>query len=285
MMRHATLLARKDTRDFGSRLARFAPLVFVSAASVVVASPTVDRYVESRDAYIERFSGTDELDTGAYEDALVDLEQQLRAIVAPMAIEGFPGAGRISLEGLTRGELGFGQVDGIRFDSKREWMLETTVTLLDRYVAAHAELPRDLTALSGTGDFYRRALTVDAAVTPFAEIPLEHTSGASHARALLGLTAQDIGPFVPEDIFVFVVTGDRVFVVRSSPAAEVTEIPRCREAWNASTDRQHVEERAFDAWRSCFQQHASEQPYFVALRQQAQSVVDRLRLASGTGAR
>ena len=60
-----------------------------------------------------------------------------------------------------------------------------------------AKLPKDLAELSKTGEFYVRAITAEAAVTYFAEIPVKSANGKSYVHAFLGLTAQDIGPVIP----------------------------------------------------------------------------------------
>src|SRR6266581_4712096 len=75
------------------------------------------------------------------------------------------------------------------------------------------------------------AFTAGEAVTYFAEIPVKSPNEKSYVRAFLGLTAQDIGPFIPKDIFVFVTKGNRILAVQSPAATEITEIPQCRSEW------------------------------------------------------
>src|SRR5205823_13398464 len=76
-----------------------------------------------------------------------------------------------------------------------------------------------------------RAITAESAVTYFAEIPVKSPNEKSYVRAFLGLTAQDIGPFIPKDIFVFVTKGNRILAVQSPAATEITEIPQCKNEW------------------------------------------------------
>ena len=117
-------------------------------------------------------------------------------------------------------------------------------------------------------------------------------------NAFLGLTAQDIGPFIPKEVFVFVSDGDRVFLVHTPAKAEITEIPQCRDEWdkyqkksseafeeyrasglnNEKAFQEHVryEEEGFEAYHYCYVREAKNQQYFALLKNQVQLIVDRL---------
>src|SRR5437867_1943553 len=209
----------------------------------LVAASLEEKYFETRDNFIRQFEKSIAPDwmTAMKKDehaldeqdkrALAELEKQLKAIVGPVNVEGFPKQGKINLETLQNGDLGFGQVDGLRFSSKQEYLFVTTDNILKKYLAGQPKLPKDLAELSKTGEFYLRAITAESAVTYFAEIPVKSANGKSYVRAFLGLTAQDIGPFIPKDIFVFVMKGNRILAVQSPAATEITEIPQCRNEW------------------------------------------------------
>jgi len=169
---------------------------------------------------------------------------------------------------------------------------------LKKYLAGQPKLPKDLAELSKTGEFYLRAITAESAVTYFAEIPVKSANGKSYVRAFLGLTAQDIGPFIPKDIFVFVTNGNRILAVQSPAATEITEIPQCRNEWERfakkSSDAMEVyrssglnnqkafdestqyEEQGFEAYQRCYDREARNQKFFASIKKQAQSIVDRL---------
>jgi hypothetical protein len=169
---------------------------------------------------------------------------------------------------------------------------------LKKYLAGQPELPKDLAELSRTGEFYVRAITAESAVTYFAEIPVKSANGKSYVHAFLGLTAQDIGPFIPKDIFVFVTNGNRILAVQSPAATEITEIPKCRNEWErfakknsdamevyrssgsnnqkASDESVQYEEQGFEAYHRCYDREAKNQKFFASLKKQAQSIVDRL---------
>ena len=170
---------------------------------------------------------------------------------------------------------------------------------MKKYLAGQPKLPKDLAELSKTGEFYLRAITAESAVTYFAEIPVKSANGKSYVRAFLGLTAQDIGPFIPKDIFVFVMKGNRILAVQSPAAIEITEIPQCRSEWERFARKksdadevyrssgltnekafdegvQHIEQQGFEAYQRCYDREAKNQKFFASLKKQAQSIVDRL---------
>jgi len=170
---------------------------------------------------------------------------------------------------------------------------------LKKYLAGQPKLPKDLAELSKTGEFYLRAITAESAVTYFAEIPVKSANGKSYVRAFLGLTAQDIGPFIPKEIFVFVTKGNRILAVQSPAATEITEIPQCRNEWEKFAKKkadanelyrssglnnekafdervQQYEQQGFEAYQRCYDREAKNQKFFAYLKKQAQSIVDRL---------
>jgi len=280
----------------------------LSAPMTLVAASPEEKYFETRDNFIREFEkASTPLDSLAEQDqhaldekdkhALAELEKQLKAIVGPVNVEGFPKEGKINLLTLQK-DYGFGQVDGLSFSAKQEYLFVTTDNILKKYLAEQPKLPKDLAELSKTGEFYVRAITAEAAVTYFAEIPVKSANGKSYVRAFLGLTAQDIGPFIPKDIFIFVTNGNRILAVQSPAATEITEIPQCRNEWErfakkkadanelyrssglndqkAFDESVQYEQQGFEAYQRCYEREAKNQKFFASLKKQAQSIVDRL---------
>jgi len=270
------------------------------APMTLVAASLEEKYFETRDNFIRQFEKASvPIDVLDEKDrhALAELEKQLKPIIGPVNVEGFPKEGKINLLTL-EDDYGFGQVDGLSFSAKQEELFVTTDTILKKYLAGQPELPKDLAELSKTGEFYVRAITAEAAVTYFAEIPVKSANGKSYVHAFLGLTAQDIGPFIPKDIFVFVTNGNRILAVQSPAATEITEIPQCRNEWEsfakkksdamevyrssdsknqkASDESVEYEEQGFEAYHRCYEREAKNQKFFASLKKQAQSIVDRL---------
>ena len=102
----------------------------------LVAASLEEKYFETRDNFIREFEkASTPLDSLAEQDAhaldekdehaLAELEKQLKAIVGPVNVEGFPKKGKINLLTLQK-DYGFGQVDGLRFSAKQEYLFVTT---------------------------------------------------------------------------------------------------------------------------------------------------------------
>jgi len=271
----------------------------------LVAASLEEEYFETRDNFIRQFS-TPSSPEANYEKvlsklrkALSKLEKQLQLIIGPVDVAHFPKRGKINLETLEQGDGGFGQVDGLRFDSKDELLFVTTMGLLNSYLQQHKELPTELGKLAKAEEFYSLAFYWDEAVTHFAEVPVRTTNDKSFAYAFLGLWAQDIGPFPPKTLFVFFANGDRVFVVSTEVQSNIDQIAECKDVWDgfkkksdaasaayqaselkdqkATDDTVRYEEEGFRAYCQCFEQRAKTEPFFKQLTKQAQTLVDSLQ--------
>src|SRR6266446_5160730 len=270
----------------------------LSAPRTLVAASLEEKYLETRDNFIRQFSTPSSPEANSDEKALSKLEKQLQLIIGPVDIAHFPKRGKINLETLYQ-DAGFGQLDGLRFDSKHELLFVTTTGLLNSYLQQRKELPTELGKLAKAEEFYSVALYWDEAVTHFAEVPVRTTNDKSFAYAFLGLWAQDIGPFPPKTLFVFFANGDRVFVVSTDVQSSIDQIAECKDVWdgfkkksdaafaayqaselkeqNASDDMVRYEEEGFRAYCRCFEQRAKMEPFFKQLTEQAQSLVDNLQ--------
>ncbi|RJR35856.1 MAG: hypothetical protein C4576_24560 [Desulfobacteraceae bacterium] len=103
---------------------------------------------------------------------------------------------------------------------------------------------------------------------------------------------------MPGEIFVFTSTGERVLIVYSPAETDVAEIRECKEEWErfsrrsaealdvyrssklkdkkAIDDSFRYREQGFEAYRRCFGREATKQPFFLPLKRQVQSILDRL---------
>src|SRR6266566_1959322 len=109
--------------------------------TLLAASPE-EKYFETRDNFIREFEkaastpidSLTEQDQHALDEqdkrALAELEKQLKPIVGAVNVDGFPKQGKINLETLQNGDLGFGQVDGLRFTANQEYLFVTTDNIL-----------------------------------------------------------------------------------------------------------------------------------------------------------
>jgi hypothetical protein len=95
----------------------------LSNAAAAPLSPSLeDRYIAARDQAIQKFSK--EYDAGKFDDAAqkaedaarADLQAQLSAILGEPAYPGF-GPAALNVETLSKGDEGFGMLDGLQFDA------------------------------------------------------------------------------------------------------------------------------------------------------------------------
>lgn len=272
-------------------------LLCIAGQSKAASSPQ-DEYFKTRDGFIHQFSTASTPEDSSDEKALLKLEKQLQLIIGPVRVAPFPKRGKINLETLYK-EGGFGQVDGLRFDSKNELLFVTTTGLLNNYLHQHKELPTELYKLAKAEEFYSLVFSWDVAVTHFAEVPVHTTNDKSFAYAFLGLCAQDIGLFLPKHLFVFFANGDRVFVVLAEVQSNINQIAECKDVWDkfkiksdaafatyraselknnkAIDDAHRYEEEGFKAYCRCFERKAKKESFFKQLTMQAQAIVDNIQ--------
>jgi hypothetical protein len=272
-----------------------------------------DAYLAARDRYIAQFKPKpgagepDERTTKAEQRARADLEAQLRKIIGPSPVKGFPPQGSSNLQGLVEGELGFGQLDALTYATKdgKLRLVVTTPTLLSRWLARHKNwwkannVPQDVNAALRSESFYTQAISSDASIARFAEIPVTKPASASTAYAMLSMSRQDIGPGVPEEIIVSVARPDRVFILSAAASTKITPIKACDAVWEASERKAKTlydayqasglkDQKVFDqytrtqeegdaAFRRCFNERAKNEPFFAALTRQTQELVNRLQ--------
>ncbi|WP_377810297.1 hypothetical protein ABNQ38_31805 [Azospirillum sp. A29] len=292
----------------------FAVALLLWTVGTAQAAP-LDRYLAVRDRHIAALNREAEaggVDSASRKeaDARRELEGMLKAMVGPVAVRGFPADGRISLQTLLK-ELGFGMLDGIAYgeaDNQRV-VVATTEELLRNWLKEHRDwwpglgrMPQDPRTALGEEDFYTQAISTEAAVARFADLPVK-ARGAGFAVAMLAAARQDIGLGVPDRIVLSVVQGGRVFVAVEPVAAPIALIPACdalwtqheeaaRRAWNvfsASKQDEATREMLFKkatgletegdrAYRRCFAQRLLREAAFQAVVQQAQALIDRLPL-------
>jgi hypothetical protein len=276
----------------------FAVLIMVAAAAGADASPLQD-YVAARDAYLATFKDSDiigdERAGKAHEAARRDLETRLRGIIGASRIEGVSTEGKINLESLSPGFIGFGLLDGLVYRSADEKtrVLVTTDELLGQWLRANkSDVPQTVAAALKSDSLYNGALYTDAAFFRYAELPVARPADAGLAFAMLFARGQDVGPRTPDEIIVSLLRGGRVFIVIAPAGAKVGGMPDCDKIWQKAS--RQAEEAAhagtgaqvgtFDklredgdrGFRRCFAARAPRESYFPALVKQAQGLINML---------
>ena len=254
----------------------YVPLCLAATISTASAAPPAktaeDRYIAARDAAIEKIStlydagNSDEAARKAEEAATADLGAQMRAILNESARDGF-GPARPSIDTFTKGDEGFGKLDGLRFDAligkngekagqdgadgkhvePRAHIVVTTQMLFERWLRAHKDwwdkgarnVPQQIGAALKDESFYTQAVASGAAVVSFNSLPIARPAGASFAYAMLAGRTQSEIPDAADHVFVSAISGGKVYVAYGTIAPDVT-VPACiaiRTGFNQKADQ------------------------------------------------
>jgi len=294
------------------RLIALIAAIMVAAAGMADAASPEQTYLAARDGFIAKFKVdtiTDALSKDE-DNARADLEKQMRVIIGPVAIAGVDGPGKLNLDTLFSGDEGFGMLDGLVFASAggKTSVIVTTDTLFASWLRGHktwwgdkdAPMPQDAAAALRTEAFYTQAISTDSAVVHYGELPLRKPDGAKLALAVLAARTQSDAPAAPDQIFVALIKGDRVFVA-NVPLAEAITAPaacvalradyakRAQAAFEGYSAGGHKAQKLFDrytklqqdgdrAFRKCFAEKTAKDQLAKAA-QQAQALAEAMASA------
>jgi hypothetical protein len=295
------------------RLIGFALVALALFAGGALAASPEDDYVATRDKDIARIkrlvaAKTDDKKVDAEQNQmLADLQKRLDAIVGPFAVAGYPAAGKFTLETLSGGDIGFGQLDGMVHSAGDDGpqVIVTTRGLVDRWLRAQStekdadlRLPADLDAALREDNFYTFSVSEDAAFGKTAELAVAKPDGADLVVAALGGFAQDIGPNPRQEIVVTLQRNGRVYIASQVAKTALGKIDACEAIWTAALKKSEdlrsayqksgaKNEKLFDdgtkaeddgdkAYRACLVARTPQQAYYPALVKEAQELADRL---------
>jgi hypothetical protein len=260
-----------------------APLCLAAAISNATAAPPAktaeDRYISARDAAIAKISAIydagnrDDAARKAEDTASADLETQMRAILNDAAREGF-GPPKLNIDTFSKGDEGFGTLDGLRFDAKvgkngepagqngadgkyvepKAHIIVTTQTLFERWLRAHRDwwgkdtknVPQQIGAALKDESFYTQAISSGAAVVNFNSLPIAKPATASFAHAMLAGRTQSEIPDAADNVFVSAIANGKVYIAYGSIDPQV-QVPACLAI---RTDYNKRAEQADDELRS-----------------------------------
>jgi len=284
----------------------FALAALLSWPLAALAASPEQAYLAARDAAIAKLKTDGEVSDAMMKQekaARADLAKRLAKIIGPVAIKGLAAKGTANLDTLFEGDVGFGMLDGLRYATSdgKQAVVVTTTGLLDAWVAGRpqdSKLPASATEALKAETAYTQAISSDAAVSRYAEIPITKPAGASFAYAMLTATSQDVGPPAPTDIIVALIAGDRAYIVSANATAKITAIGACEAiakelsaqadvAYQKYTASELKDEAAFNEstrlresadteYRRCYGEKASSEPFFAGVLKQAQALVDQL---------
>lgn len=291
-------------------------LVAATLAAMIVsaqAAPPDDAYLVAREAAIAKLNPNgdpgDITDAKSKQEAAARsaLEKQLRTVVGAVAIKGFTGQGKLNLESLFKGDMGFGSLDALKFTSgKKTQLFVTNRPIFERWVKDHKDwwdnkvenIPQDPRTALKSEAFYTQAISSGAAAFSYGNLPVSKPDGADAVNAMLTSWRQDIGPGAPDDVVVSVLTPSRLFIVTTPVAAKIKLMPVCETFWTDAMEKSESLSKAYRdgglkddklldqqsktqeqgdiAMRKCFAEKLPSDAAFQRLVKQAQDIVDQL---------
>jgi hypothetical protein len=237
------------------------------------------------------------------EQALAGLEKQLKQIIGmpELSVPGVKSAAKINIESLTENEQGFEMLDGLVYASEdyKTQVVVTTEGLLKAWMR-RARKPndskkshdpaKDPAKAIASEEFYTQAVSSDATLSKYAELPIKKPAAASAAYAMFAGWAQDVGPWEPDELVMSVIQGGKLYVVRIPASTKLGPFPACKVIWDKAEskaneafkqkskvlDGSKIQEEGAAAFRRCFAEQAPKEKGFADLVRQAQTIVDGL---------
>lgn len=268
-------------------------------------------YHAARDAQIRKIAAADKPGADAdrqlklHEAAVAELEKQLKELIgtAAPAAPGIAATPKINNDTLSKGDLGFGMLDGLVYSSEdyKTRVVVTTEGLLKAWLRDHRKwwkannVPDEPAKALTHVSFYTQAVNADAALSKYAELPIKKPAAATQAFAMLGGWAQDDGPWEPDELVISVMQGGKLYVVRVPASIKIGPFPPCQAVWDEAErksneafqraqnkpkakqpDGSNIREDGAAAFRRCFAERAPQEKGFDDLVRQAQAIVDGL---------
>lgn len=287
----------------------FAIALTLLSTAVLAATPD-EAFIAERDAFITKFNppgdpvAPTDAATKDMEKARAELAKRLRSLIGPLNVKGFSGEGEYSVGSLFRGDMEFGQLDGLVFKKGKEARLTVTTVAIagpwtkspDGFVENN-DAPKDLPTALTLDAFYTRATISDAAASNMGELPVTKPAGVDFVYAMLAIRRQDTGPGPAEEMLIGAIVPPRVYVL-STPIAKIQMMPACAKLLkdaeakadkmvaddeksktrneNIGDEADKVRDQGDEAMRKCFAEKVKSDPAFAKLTKQAQDFVDTL---------
>ncbi|WP_159731410.1 hypothetical protein [Methylosinus sp. Ce-a6] len=299
-------------------IAKAAPLALLLAFVSLAASAATpeEAYLSSRDRAIAKLRKLEAAGKAAGQaeaderKALAEFGGKMEAIIGPVSAPGFQKLGKYSIETLFDG-IGADQLDGLAFagDDDKSQLTISTQGLAEAFLRAHRKswiksekAPQSLGEALASPYFYTLAVSPDAGVEKYADLPIAKPAAATLAAAMLDLRSQDdAGGALPDEIIVAVASGGRLYIASTPAKAKIETSPVCEKAWSEHQAKAkkamdsysasgRADEKDFEqysklqeegsaAFRRCFAERAKSETFFADLTQEAQALADRLATA------
>lgn len=218
--------------------------------------------------------------------------------------------------------MGFGMLDGLRFDADtgrdgakigekradgsfvepKAHIIVTSESLFTRWLHEHKtwwdkgskNVPQQIEPALKFEGLYTQAISTDAAVINFNELPVAKPASATVTYGFLAGRTQDSTPEAADEVFVAALADGKVYIAYGEiePTVQVPACTAIRTDYNRKADaaaekleRKQISKAAYDklgdlhqqgedAFKRCFVQQAPQQPAFAAATKQAQSLLE-----------
>src|SRR5258708_5914371 len=166
-------------------------ILFPVAAQIPLAAQAASleqSYLAARDAHIRKLAAADKPGADAdqqlklHEAAVADLEKQLKKLVGPsvLTVPGIASVPKINNDTLSKGDQGFGMLDGLAYVSEdfKTRVIVSTEGLFKAWLRGHRtwwndnDVPQDTAKALRHTSFYTQAMSQDSAVFNYAELPI-----------------------------------------------------------------------------------------------------------------
>jgi hypothetical protein len=289
----------------------FAVVALLASSTAAYAASPEEDYLSARDRVMAAIKRTENGKDASAGDALFskatrDLEQKLKAVVGPLAAAGFPAEGKLNFDTLSSQDEGFGALDGIVYSDSEggNSVVVTTDGLLDKWLVGHrhwwkkGNVPPTADAAVKAEAFYTQAVSTDAAIVHYADMPIAAPPGSKFAYAMLSARTQDLSPNAPDEIFIALEHGGRVFIASQKLKVAMNPIAACDAVTADYAKKSEAADKAYAdssrknpkladvsadlrtqgdaAFRACYGDKAKDAPEFKAAADQAAAVVAAL---------
>ncbi len=225
-------------------------------------------------------------------DSLLVLEKMLRDILKDSRVDSISKFGKINLETLTP-ELGSGMLDGLKLNSNSKNIFVTSKALFFNYFKSEKiNSFDDLTPTQLSNVL--SALISDARVTVFYSEKLS-SNKEQIIYGGIGVTAQDIGSFPPDNIFILVASGNFIYITQKYLDKPINVISKCQNLYDSiynksqkqfdkyrasnleddsALDKAHgIENIAWDKYCECYQKTFKNDKQYDAVKKQIEGLI------------
>lgn len=272
----------------------FLVLSFGSLVTYAQAGDTAENnYIQARNSILKQLKGH-EVSDQENSEAVKKLDSLIQAAVGPIRIKGFSENWHSNVQTF-QDEVGVGRADGVENEIPGTIAFVSTPKILSAFLGRNNF---DFKEASKNENLLSLAVTTDAALTPYFDVPVKLPKGITQAHALVALEAQDIGPYEPHSLIVVATRRNQVFIINQELKGIQTQIPACNHAWTqqnkladaaytkykksnlqdqkAINEYHRLEEAAFKSYRDCFQSKAKLQAFFPEIEKRATATLGRI---------